>query len=202
LVLVETGFLASTAVLIWLFGYTPLSPIMRLLYPIPVAIAVMRWNPRTGMMALLVSGVLLSVLTGPTRAIPYVIPYALIGYWCARFWKQGSSWYHSMVWGTVISACGLMFQFALSSLLLGENLWTYLTIQMTTFTNWLIDGILGRFGVYPVATVEMIQITVVGLILVNSVIYVFTIHLVAALVMEKLRCPLPPPPRWVQFLLE
>ncbi|MDX2273142.1 MAG: DUF2232 domain-containing protein [Cyanobacteriota bacterium] len=200
--LVETAFLASTAVLAWILSLTPLAPIVRLFFPIPVALGVMRWDPRTGWMTLVVSGLLLTILMGPTRSILYVIPYAWIGQWCGELWKQGRSWYWSMLVGSLISTGGLIFQFVFSSVMLGENLWTYLTIQLTNLTNWLLDITLSRLGIYWVADPWMIQVTVIGFIALNSVIYVFTVHLVAALVMERLRCPLPPPPRWVQFLLE
>lgn len=199
---VETAFLASTAALIWILSYTPLAPFMRLFFPIPVALAVMRWDPRTGAMALVVSGLLLTVLIGPTRSILYVIPYGLLGYWCARLWQQRLSWYVSVVSGAVLSALGLIFQLVLSSLLVGENLWIYVTIQLTGLTNWLLDVSLSRWGVYWVAEPWMVQVVVVGFIAFNSLIYVFTVHLVAALVMEHFRCPLLPPPKWVQFLLD
>jgi uncharacterized protein YybS (DUF2232 family) len=153
-------------------------------------------------MALVVSGLLLTVLIGPTRSILYVIPYGLLGYWCARLWQQRLSWYVSVVSGAVLSALGLIFQLVLSSLLVGENLWIYVTIQLTGLTNWLLDVSLSRWGVYWVAEPWMVQVVVVGFIAFNSLIYVFTVHLVAALVMEHFRCPLPPPPKWVQFLLD
>ncbi|MFS8868735.1 DUF2232 domain-containing protein [Synechococcus sp. H65.1] len=199
---VETAFLASTAALIWILSYTPLAPLMRLFFPIPVALAVMRWDPRTGAMALVVSALLLTVLMGPTRSILYVIPYGLLGYCCACLWRQRLSWYLSVVSGAALSTFGLVFQLLLSSLLLGENLWTYLTIQLTGLTNWLLDMSLGRFGLYWVAEPWMVQVVVLGFIAFNSLVYAFTVHLVAALVMEHFRCPLPPPPKWVQFLLD
>ncbi len=199
---VETAFLASTAALIWILSYTPLAPFMRLFFPIPVALAVMRWDPRTGAMALVVSALLLTVLMGPTRSILYVIPYGLLGYCCACLWRQRLSWYLSVVSGAALSTFGLVFQLLLSSLLLGENLWTYLTIQLTGLTNWLLDMSLGRFGLYWVAEPWMVQVVVLGFIAFNSLVYAFTVHLVAALVMEHFRCPLPPPPKWVQFLLD
>jgi uncharacterized protein YybS (DUF2232 family) len=202
LYLVESAFLASTAVLVWLLSYSPLGPFVRLFFGIPVALGVMRWDPRTGLLTLVVSGLLLTIILGPTRSVLYVVPYGILGYWCGRLWRQGSSWYLSVLTGAGISTFGLMFQFLLSSLLVGENLWAYLTIQLTGFTNWILDLALSGLGIYVVAQTWMIQISVVGFIALNSVIYVFTVHLVAALVMERLKCPLPLPPKWVQFLLD
>jgi hypothetical protein len=40
------------------------------------------------------------------------------------------------------------------------------------------------------------------MILVNAAVYVFAVHLVSWAVFERLGLRLPPPPRWVQTLLE
>ena len=58
LVTVETAFLASTASLIWLINYFfPLGPVLRIFFPIPTALAYLRWNSRAAWMTALVSGV-------------------------------------------------------------------------------------------------------------------------------------------------
>ncbi len=202
LYLVESAFLASSGALVWLLSYTPISPFARLFYSVPVALAVLRWNQRTGLLTLTVTGLLLTILLGPTRSVLYIMPYGLLGLWCGICWQRGRSWYISLLSGAALNTFGLVFHFLLSSLLVGENLWTYLTIQLTNFTNWILDVGLSWLGIYVVANPWALQVTVVGFIALNSLIYVFTVHLVSALVMERLRCPLPPPPRWVQFLLE
>ncbi len=200
--LVETAFLASTAAMIWLLTFTPLSPFARLFFPIPVSLGVLRWDPRTGLMTLVVATLLLTILVGPTRSIFYAIPYGWVGYACGRLWHRQESWYKSIGLGGVICTFGLIIQFLLSSLLVGENIWTYVTLQLTNLTNWFLDFSLGWLGIYWVATPLIIQIAVIVVIIFNSLLYVFTVHLVSALVMEQLRCPLPPPPAWIQFLLE
>src|SRR4028119_2317976 len=47
LILVETAFLASTASLIWLFNYYfPLGPVLRIFFPVPIALVYLRWGNR------------------------------------------------------------------------------------------------------------------------------------------------------------
>ena len=78
--LVETAFLASTASLIWLVNYYfPLGPLLRVFFPVPIALVYLRWGYRASWMSALVSGLLLSVLMGPTRSILYVIPFGVMG---------------------------------------------------------------------------------------------------------------------------
>lgn len=152
-------------------------------------------------MALAVSTLLLTVLLGPTRSIIYLMPYGLLGFVSGWMWQRQMSWYWSVLLGAVLSTLGLIFQLALSSLLVGENLWAFFTLQLTGFANWLLDITLGSLGVHVAASAFGIQVAIVAIVAMNSLVYVFTVHLVAALVMEKLGRTLPPPPKWVQVLL-
>ena len=201
--LVEISFLASAATLAWVVTIylNPTLPLLRLFFPLPVAISILRWDWRTGRMALAVSTLLLTVLIGPTRSIVYLMPYGLLGFLCGCMWQRQLSWYWSVLSGSLLSTLGLIFQLALSSVLVGENLWAFFTLQLTGFANWFLDVSLGRFGIHLAASAFAVQVAIVALVLLNSLVYVFTVHLVAALVMEKLGQSLPPPPKWVQLLL-
>ncbi|MGK7913779.1 MAG: DUF2232 domain-containing protein [Synechococcus sp.] len=201
--LVEIAFLSSAAALAWVVTIylNPTLPLLRLFFPLPVAISILRWDWRTGRMALAVSTLLLTVLIGPTRSVVYLMPYGLLGFLCGYLWQKRYSWYWSVLFGSLLSTLGLIFQLALSSVLVGENLWAFVTLQLAGVTNWLLDVTLGRFGIHVAASTLTIQMGIVVLVLMNSLVYVFTMHLVAALVMEKLDNPLPPPPKWVQVLL-
>jgi uncharacterized protein YybS (DUF2232 family) len=48
-------------------------------FPIPIALVYLRWGSRASWMSALVSGLLLSVLMGPTRSILFVIPFGIMG---------------------------------------------------------------------------------------------------------------------------
>ncbi|GAB4213561.1 MAG: hypothetical protein OHK0012_09950 [Synechococcales cyanobacterium] len=195
---VETAFLASTAALLWLLSFTPLLPLVRLFFPLPVALAVLRWDDRTGAMTLVVSTLLLTLLLGPTRSILYCVPYGLLGWQCGRLWRRECSWYRSMADSMVITSLGLVFQISLSSLLIGENVWSYILLQMTGVANWL----LGLLGGNAVASVGLVQVVAIGFIVVNSLIYGLTMHLMASMLMERLKSPLPLPPPWLLVLME
>jgi hypothetical protein len=93
LAMVETAFLASTASLIWLINYYfPLGPVLRMFFPVPIALVYLRWGNRASWMAALVSGLLLSVLMGPTRSILFFIPYGLMGVQLGALWRRQASW--------------------------------------------------------------------------------------------------------------
>ncbi|MGF1567353.1 MAG: DUF2232 domain-containing protein [Nodosilinea sp.] len=207
LAMVETAFLASTAALIWLVNtYFPPGPILRILFPLPMALVYLRWGPRAAWMSALVSGLLLSVLMGPPRSLLFLIPYAILGVQLGFTWVRGANWYVSIAAGSLIGSLGFFFRLWLMSVLIGEDLWVYLTTQATQMLNWALERLINvgvlDIGVLGQANVEVIQLLALGMVVLSNVVYLFTVHLAAWLLLERLGASIPPPPEWVQGLLE
>ena len=198
--LVETAFLASTASLIWLVNYYfPLGPLLRVFFPIPIALVYLRWGKRAAWMSALVSGLLLSVLMGPTRSILYVIPFGVMGVLLGGLWRRKTtSWSVSISLGSLIGTFGFFFRFWLLSALVGQDLWVYVTAQVAEMVEWVFV----KFGWLSVPSLNTIQAIAAGMILVNNIIYLFVVHLVALLLLDRLGNPIPRPPRWVQVLID
>ncbi|TAG97056.1 MAG: DUF2232 domain-containing protein [Oscillatoriales cyanobacterium] len=198
--LVETAFLASTASLIWLVNYYfPLGPLLRVFFPIPIALVYLRWGKRAAWMSALVSGLLLSVLMGPTRSILYVIPFGVMGVALGGLWRRKTtSWAVSISLGGLIGTFGFFFRLWLLSALVGQDLWVYITAQVTDMVEWVFV----KFGWLSVPSLNTIQAIAAGMILVNNIIYLFVVHLVALLLLDRLGNPIPRPPRWVQILID
>lgn len=206
LVMVETAFLASTAALIWLVNtYFPPGPILRILFPLPMALVYLRWGPRAAWMSALVSGLLLSVLMGPPRSLLFLIPYAIMGVQLGFTWVRGANWYVSIAAGTLLGSLGFFFRLWLMSVLIGEDLWVYLTTQVTQMLNWGLEKLVNLglldIGVLGQANLEAIQILALVMVLLSNVVYLFTVHLAAWLLLERLGAKIPEPPAWVQDLL-
>jgi uncharacterized protein YybS (DUF2232 family) len=199
LVVVETAFLASTSSLIWLINYYfPLGPLLKIFFPIPIALVYLRWGYRASSMAALVSGLLLSVLMGPTRSIIFLIPYGLMGVQLGAFWRRGTNWGLSITTGAIIGSIGFFFRFWLFSILLGEDLWIYVITQITQLTDWIFL----KLGLLSQPSFFLIQSLAIGTIVFNNLIYLFTVHLVALLMFDRLGNPIPRPPHWVQVMLD
>jgi uncharacterized protein YybS (DUF2232 family) len=197
--LVETAFLASTASLLWLLNYYfPVGAIFRIFFPIPIALIYLRWGNRAGWMTALVSGLLLSVLMGPTRSILFVMPYGVMGVQLGACWQRRAGWFVSIALGALLETLGVFFRFALTSVLLGEDLWMYLMARIRDLTEWIFL----QLGILAEPNIIIIQLLAVALILMSSFVYLFVVHLVALLMFERLGNPLPKPPAWVDTLLE
>ncbi|MEG4349958.1 DUF2232 domain-containing protein [Microcoleus sp. LAD1_D5] len=197
--LVETAFLASTASLIWLVNYYfPLGPLLRVFFPIPIALVYLRWGNRAAWMAALVSGLLLSVLMGPTRSILYVMPFGIMGVALGGLWRRKASWSLSISVGALIGTVGFFFRFWLLSALVGQDLWVYVTAQVTDMVEWVFV----KLGWLNVPSLNTIGAIAAGMILVNNIVYLFVVHLVALLLLDRLGNPIPRPPSWVQVLID
>jgi len=197
LAMVETAFLASAASLIWLINfYFPPGPLLRLLFPIPIALVYLRRGVRASWMSVLTTGLLLSVLMGPTRSILYVMPYGVMGVQLGAFWRRKAGWGISVIVGAIIGTFGFFFRFWLLSIFLGEDLWVYATSQIAQFLEW---GFV-QLGLLAQPSLWLIQVMALALIILNSIIYVFAVHLVSLLVLNRLGNPIPPPPHWVQVI--
>ena len=197
--MVETAFLASTASLIWLINYYfPLGPLLRMFFPVPIALVYLRWGNRASWMAALVSGLLLSVLMGPTRSILFFIPYGLMGVQLGALWRRQASWVFSIFTGTLLGTVGFFFRFWLLSILLGEDLWVYVMTQITQLTEW---GFV-KLGLLAQPSLLLIQAIAVVMIIISNAVYLFVVHLVALLMLDRLGNPIPRPPNWVQVLLD
>lgn len=199
LIMVETAFLASAASLIWLVNfYFPLGPVLRVFFPIPIALIYLRWGNRAAWMGALVSGLLLSVLMGPPRSLLFIMPYGLMGVLLGQLWRRRASWVISIALGSILGSFGFFFRVWLVSLLLGDDLWQYATIQVTE----LIDRVCTWFGLLFQPSLALIQAIVVVMVIVSNIVYLFVVHLVAWLLLDRLGNPIPRPPKWVQVLME
>lgn len=197
--MVETAFLASTASLIWFINfYFPLGPVLRIFFPVPIALVYLRWGNRAAWMAALVSGLLLSVLMGPTRSILFVIPFGLLGVLLGAVWQRRSSWLVSIGLGTLLTTFGFFFRLWLLSILAGQDVWVYLITQVMELAEWIFV----KLGLLAQPSVFLIQAIAIALVFVSNLVYLFVVHLAAWLLLNRLGNPIPPPPNWVQVLID
>jgi uncharacterized protein YybS (DUF2232 family) len=199
IVMVETAFLASAASLIYLVNsYFPMGPLLQIFFPIPIALVYQRWGSRAAWMAALVSGLLLSVLIGPTRSIQFVVPFGLLGVLLGTLWYRRVNWAVSIPIASLLSVTGAFFRIWLLSVLTGEDLWLYGTNQIINLLEWVFL----KLGLMIQPSLVLVQVAVLALIAINSIIYLFVVHVVAWFLFDRLNNPIPNPPNWVQVLLD
>jgi uncharacterized protein YybS (DUF2232 family) len=199
LAMVETAFLASASSLIWLINYYfPLGPVLKIFFPVPIALVYLRWGQRAAWMAAIVSGLLLSVLMGPVRSVVFLMPYGLMGVQLGFCWRRNAQWSFSLFTGALIGSFGLFFRIWLFSILLGENLWLYAMNQITALADWIFM----QLGLLAQPDTWLVQLIAIILIFLNNLLYMLAVHLVALLVLDRLGNPIPRPPEWMKVILD
>jgi uncharacterized protein YybS (DUF2232 family) len=197
--MVETAFLASTASLIWFINvYFPLGPILRIFFPIPIALVYLRWGKRAAWMAAVVSGLLLAVLMGPVRSALFVMPFGFMGVLLGATWNRRVPWAVSITLGALLGTLGVFFRVWLLSVLSNEDLWIYVINQVTELIEWIFL----KLGLLATPSVFLIQVGAIALVIINNFIYLFVVHLAAWLLLDRLGNPIPRPPNWVQVLMD
>jgi uncharacterized protein YybS (DUF2232 family) len=121
-----------------------------------------------------------------------------MGVQLGALWRRRSSWLFSIFTGSLLGTLGFFFRFWLLSILLGEDLWVYVMTQITELLEW---GFV-KLGLLVQPNLTLIQVLAVLMILLNNVFYLFIVHLVALLMLDRLGNPIPRPPNWVQVLLD
>ena len=84
------------------------------------------------------------------------------------------------------------------SILLGEDLWVYVITQITQLTG----GLFLKLGILAQPDFVLIQMLALVMIIINNLIYLFTVHLVALTLLDRLGNPITRPPQWVRTLLD
>ncbi|AFZ54779.1 DUF2232 domain-containing protein [Cyanobacterium aponinum UTEX 3222] len=197
--LVESAFLASTASLIWLIDYYfRIGPFLKMLFPLPIALVYLRRGKRASIITTIVCGLLLAILMGPPRSIVYIVPYGLMGIQLGALWRRGVNWYVSIFVASLIGCFGFFFRFWLFSILLGEDLWVYVISQITNLADWIFL----KLGILARPDMITIQLLAIAVVMVNNIIYSLTVHLVALLMLDRLKTPIPRPPKWLQVILD
>lgn len=197
--MVETAFLASTASLIWFINfYFPLGPVLRIFFPVPIALVYLRWGKRAAWMAALTSGLLLSVLMGPVRSLLFVMPFGFMGVLLGAAWYRRVPWIVSITLGTLLATLGVFFRLWLLSVLSSEDLWIYVINQVTELIEWIFL----KLDILATPSVFLIQVGAVALIVVNNFIYLFVVHIASWLLLNRLGNPISRPPNWVQVLMD
>ncbi len=199
LIMVETAFLASATGIIFLINYYfPLGPFLRMLYPLPVVLAYLRWGQRAAWMTMSVSVLLLTVLMGPTRSIQFLIPHGLTAVMLGYLWRRRAPWVLSLGLQTLLETLGYAFQICLLSALLGENFWSYFIAKATEFMGWVWHF----FGSLDQPELWIIQAFVIAGIIVTNFAYALLVHISAWLICDRLGNPISPPPQWLSNLIE
>lgn len=183
LALVETAFLASTTVLLWLADLLlPLAQFVRVLLPIPIVLCALRWNFRQAALGMLAAGLLILTLCGPVSALRYVLPFGVFGLWCSYSWPRGVGWQWSIPVGALITLAGFGLQVVLASWTLGTNTWALFGQE----TARAIQSLGVWLGVFWRPSSGLVQICTVVLLFCTGLMFATGVHVLGWLLLTRL----------------
>lgn len=119
----EGGILAAIAALMALIGvYVPLlGTFAALLWPLPIALLVVRHGVRWGVLALGVSGLLIALLLHPLQAVTMVVAFGIVGLAIGFAYRGGYGATRTLLVATVVSVASKIMVIGASIWLLGLN---------------------------------------------------------------------------------
>ena len=197
--LVEGAYLAATTGLIWLaLYYLPVGgALFRLALPLPLSLLQLRRGGRSGAEGVLLAVLLMTALMGPVRGPLLLFPYGLMALWLGWSWGKGRSWWLSWPVGVVLGSIGFLVRVLVLSLLVGENLW----VVITRAGAGLLERLIALLHLPISPDLTSVQLMALGLVVVQEVIYVLSLHALAYWIFPRLNAPIPEPPKLLHGLV-
>ncbi|KMT08381.1 hypothetical protein BVRB_6g140600 [Beta vulgaris subsp. vulgaris] len=151
-------------------------------FALPIVISSMRWGVAAGRKTMVATAVLLLVLSGPVKALTYVLMHGLLGFTMGSLWSLQVNWRLSIFLCTLVRAIGALGYVLTSSFLIRENILALITINVHA-TLTLISNSLG-FNTVP--SMNTIYGIFGVLLLLNCSFFVFLLHIIYALFLTRL----------------
>lgn len=122
--LVEGAVLAAIAAILGLAGlfFPPVSLITNFIWIIPIIILCLRWDMRTGSLALVVATILMMLLATPARGLFLVLEYGLTALIYGYAFKKSLPVGRTLLFGSLAAAVGAVTVFFLSIWITGFSL--------------------------------------------------------------------------------
>ncbi|XP_020538105.1 uncharacterized protein LOC105641937 isoform X2 [Jatropha curcas] len=128
------------------------------------------------------TAMLLFVLSGPLKALTYLLTHGILGFTMASLWRLRADWGLSIFLCTIARSIGAMGYLFTSSFLIRENILTLITINIHASLTLIFTAI----GVNVIPSMEVIYAIFGILVLLNSGFFVFLLHLLYSVFLTRL----------------
>jgi len=199
----EAGLMTAIMVILGLgASYIPvIGTLISFLFPVPLIILSIRHSLRTGIMALIVAGIILILFTEPLYGVGFSASFGSIGLVFGYMMKSGKNPNSTVLWGALAFLCGVILIAFLSFIIMGINTFDlYFKMYEESFPT-VID-MYKRFGL-PTDQIEalsknwqeimkFIKQALPSMLLVGGVIISSANYWVAHQVLKRIRIDIPP----------
>ncbi|KAJ8548087.1 hypothetical protein K7X08_021323 [Anisodus acutangulus] len=150
-------------------------------FALPIVISSMRWGVAAGRKTMVATVVLLFVLSGPVKALNYMLMHGLLGFTMGSLWRLRTSWGASIFLCALARAVGALGYVILSSFLIGENILALITVNIHASLSYILTSL----GSQIVPSMNFIYTLFGTLLLINCAFFVSLLHLLYAIFLTK-----------------
>lgn len=151
-------------------------------FALPIVISSMRWGVAAGRKTMVATAMLLLVLSGPVKALTYLLMHGFVGLTMGSLWRLGATWTFSIFMCTLVRAMGAMGYVLISSFLIRENILALITINIHASLSYLFVAL----GVNTIPSMNTIYTIFGTLLLLNCAFFVFLLHILYSLFLSRL----------------
>ncbi|KNA19426.1 hypothetical protein SOVF_061580 [Spinacia oleracea] len=181
--LVECAMFAAVAGLTYLLSNSlAIENYFGCFFALPIVITSMRWGVAAGRKTMVATAVLLFVLSGPVKALTYVLMHGLLGFTMGSLWRLRVKWSMSIFLCTLVRAIGALGYVLTSSFLIRENILALITVNVHATLTLIFNSL----GLNTVPSMNTIYAIFGTLLLLNCCFFVFLLHILYALFLSRL----------------
>ncbi|KAL4347265.1 hypothetical protein GQ457_17G000440 [Hibiscus cannabinus] len=175
-------FAAVTGLIYFLSNSLAIENYFGCFFSLPIVISSMRWGVACGRKQLVATVMLLFVLSGPVKAINYLLTHGITGFTMGALWRSGADWKVSIPLCTLARAIGLVGYVLTTSFLIRENILGLITINIHASLSYIFAAV----GINLIPSMNFIYSLFGTLVLLNSASFVFLLHLLYSVFLVRM----------------
>ncbi|XVF43369.1 hypothetical protein PTKIN_Ptkin02bG0034800 [Pterospermum kingtungense] len=134
-------FAAVTGLIYFLSNSLAIENYFGCFFSLPIVISSIRWGVACGRKQLVATVMLLFVLSGPVKALNYLLTHGILGFTMGALWRLGADWSVSIPLCTIARAIGLVGYVLTTSFLIRENILALITINIHASLTYIFAAV-------------------------------------------------------------
>lgn len=151
-------------------------------FALPIVISSLRWGVAAGRKTMVATAMLLLVLSGPVKALTYLLMHGLVGVTMGTLWRLRANWSLSIILCAFVRALGAVGCVLISSFLISENILALITVNIHASLSFLVTTV----GINAIPSMDLIYLIFGTLVFLNCGFFVVLLHILYALFFIRL----------------
>lgn len=175
-------FAALTGLVYFLSNALAIENYFSCFFSLPIVISSMRWGIDAGRKTMVATTILLFVLSGPVKALTYLLKHGIVGYTMGTLWRLETSWSLSVFLCAIVRSIGAVGFVLISSFLIRENILALITINIHASLTFVLTAA----GVNSIPSMNFIYTLFGILVLLNGGCFMFLLHMLYSVFLTRM----------------